>query len=137
MLSLFEHMEERRREERVKVTVPVTFFSDGKAFPASTIDISPHGVRILSDVFLPVKEKVKLSLWSARGTTFTFLFDTIWCKELPHFRKYEVGLRLINDNKRGQKSLRSFLDSYKRDPVMANPPQGPFQLSFFEIPSLQ
>ena len=137
MLSLFKQMEERRREERVKVTVPVTFFSDGKAFPASTIDISPHGVRILSDVFLPVKEKVKLSLWSDRGTTFTFLFDTIWCKELPHFRKYEVGLRLINDNKRGQKSLRSFLDNYKRNPVTVNPPQGPFQLSFFEIPSLQ
>mgnify|MGYP000108938103 CR=1 FL=1 len=123
--------QERRREERIRVSIPVRCHpsSEGKAFCALSIDLSFRGMRILSETFLPVDEIVRVDLYLDEGIV-TLSSQTVWCKEGHPFDRYEVGLKFLGcEDDEGCRSLRAFLGLCRKDPTLAArglPPEPPF-----------
>jgi hypothetical protein len=86
-----------RREKRIFVSLPVTLrrVSEGSsAVSASTVDYSPHGLRIRSDVPFRLGDDLEITVRGNNGNRPKG-YSVVWVREPGQQQSlYEAGLKL-------------------------------------------
>ncbi|MBN1365793.1 MAG: PilZ domain-containing protein [Syntrophaceae bacterium] len=109
-------MKEKRKEERLKdinkITITVISEEDlpkNKTFHDRSDDISPSGVKIQSNIYLPVDTFVKIDLTLTTVHQHITTFGKVrWIKTILKNKSYEAGIQFINTPKRAIKKLQDY-----------------------------
>lgn len=115
-------MREKRRTERLfsKSPITITYQHIGNEPPRRKIihhtskDISPHGVRILTPVFLPVDSLLNIEVQLENPPRVLITRGRIrWIKNLYSNEMFEMGIEFINPSLEFKRALRSHVEKLK------------------------
>jgi hypothetical protein len=106
--------DDRRRYRRVRAHIlvrPVGLLSRKSAREVS--DISPGGIRTLSDELLPRGRRLEIELLFEDSGTATLLVEVAWLAALPPGgpARYEVGLKIVDGHEGSLARLAAALGS--------------------------
>jgi len=105
---------EKDRRKRIQVDIPLQFRllkAKGSAVKgALTRDISTGGVKFVSDIFLPIMDKLFISIEVSPSKTINILARVIWAATIPHSDRYDIGAEFIGVDEDAAKELKDMVN---------------------------
>ena len=103
-------MEDRRRSSRIGVSFPVEcrFLPRRDYFYTVSKNLSLHGVKIISDNFLPKGDSSKVSI-NLVNRIVEMKAKVVWCSKERLSERFSAGLEFVEINDRNKKMLAEFL----------------------------
>ena len=108
-------MEEKRRFKRVPFKEPVQFRTPSQMEPGACLacDLSEVGIRLNSDKFIPLQERMALTLQVGAGNPINVQGHVAWIQRVPHSDYYQMGLAFDPDtDDRSLKVLQEYIQSH-------------------------
>lgn len=111
-------MVEKRRVKRLKDDneIVITVFADGKRFPKEQVvynyskDISVLGLRIKTDVYLPINSFIRTEMKLKNMHPFVTMIGKIkWIKAMFHQGSFEAGVEFVNPPSNVNKPLQDYI----------------------------
>jgi c-di-GMP-binding flagellar brake protein YcgR len=111
-------MDERRRTPRIKEenNVTITVISGDENLPEKKInyylskDISTSGIRIQTNIFLPVNTQLKIEVTLKDSPQMITAFaKVIWIKTFSNVGFYEAGLKFFNTSNEMIRQLEDYI----------------------------
>ena len=87
-------MENKRQSLRIPYREAVQFLTPGQSEPEACLacDLSEGGIRLNSFKFIPLHEKMALTLQVDTGNPIDVQGRVVWVQRVPHSEYYQVGL---------------------------------------------
>lgn len=111
-------MVEKRRVKRLKDDneIVITVFADGKRFPKEQVvynyskDISVLGLRIKTDVYLPINSFIRTEMKLKNMYPFiTTIGKVKWIKAIFDHGSFEAGVEFVNPPSSDNKPLENYI----------------------------
>lgn len=108
-------MEEKRRFKRITFREPVQFRTPGQMESASCLacDLSEVGIRLNSDKFIPLRERMAITLQMYTKNPVNFQGHVAWIQRVPHSEYYQLGLAFDPDiDDQSLRMLQEYIQSH-------------------------
>ena len=108
-------MEDKRRFTRISYKHAVQYRTPGQSEPEACLacDLSEVGIRLNSFRFIPLKERMALTLDLDTDTPVNVQGQVIWVQRVPHSEYYQLGLAFDPDtDDRALQELQEYVQSH-------------------------
>ena len=109
-------IKDRRKKHRVDISFPVecvTLPERKKIFYTVSKDLSPEGLKILSENFIAYGKTVKVSI-NLVNEMAEVKAKIIWCNKKPYSEKYYAGLKFLEVDGANKRNLALFISKIKQ-----------------------
>ena len=105
-------MENKRQFTRIPYKEAVQFRTQGQFEPeaCTACDISEGGMRLNSFRFIPLKEKIALTLQFDVFNPIDIQGQVVWVQRVPHSEYYQIGLAF--EPQASLKELQEYIESH-------------------------
>ena len=90
------NFKERRAHQRIRLGDKVMFGINEPIYEGVSYDLSPNGISIISDVFLPENSKIIIDIDSEIAGRITIEGQVVWVKRLRNLPS-KMGIKISKD----------------------------------------
>lgn len=104
-------MDDQRKYPRIDISFPVecNLLPKGSYFYTVSKDLSLGGVKIITNVFLPKNDYLRLNI-NLIDKVVDLKAKVAWCNKERVSERYDMGLEFVEINEDGKKDISQFLN---------------------------